>query len=842
MNTYKGILRTTPSIDKFITIGSGTLAHSGTEFGPVNVYFRRYVMQFVYTKDELNTAGLNIPSLITELGWFITNLPLYDIPNYTIKIKHVTVSNVSTALGTSDWTVVKTISLFSPTTLNDWEMIEFDTPFNWNGDDNIGIELCWSQVQPTWDASGIVRTISTTSGIRWSRTDSAGTSCGTVPANTSNYKPQIRFRVVSGSVGKPLPNNLSVITFNGITGSDLTDIPFSVDNRIINTNFQVWGSGGKGGDRSTNGTGGGGGGGAFASKLFNTQISNSTTFNFNISSTSGSLTSSFIEEVGLSTTKIVEAGKGASVSLNTETGGIGGVALIGDILRDGGAGSDALAFQGGGGGGGGGTEQNGGDSVNSASGGLGGNQFGGDGGNGAGVQANGGNGQNFGGGGGGARRSSGGTLIGGAGGIGAVRIEFENILNLDPDANNFILNAKILDKKVVESINDLIIDLKDSDLWNKINVLYPFVGLDVVNKSNSNIPINILIDSYKLNLKDPRDLNDAFRLNFFGGYTLENGFQPNGIDGYANTFYISNLQEDRDDQHVSIFSHTNNTPIALDSTDIGAFNSTTSAVEISLRGGSSFQDFRGSMNDWPGLNLTTFNNALGYSVLSRVSDVDLRIFRDGIEQGFSSSLVGTNNTIAFTFIGNSSIGNGPYNNGWCNQRYGTITMGKGLTGSEVNVLSTIIKNFENKVRYNLGPIDTFTITDWADTYNQPWMSGTFDGYGVNICSGGSDAVAFRGVGEFLLIQFNFEPEKVEFCYNFNVDENNLLKLEESHNGVDWTVVADPIVQVPDENTVESREYSLLSTTRYLKWTQISFVPGSPILGNNRIDNLTVTKL
>lgn len=842
MNGYKGILRTTPSIDKFVTIGSGTLQHVSTGAGPVNIYFRRYVMQMVYTKAEMNSAGVNSPVSITELGWFIVNLPIYSIPNYTIKIKHVTVSNVASALGTADWTTVKTISSFSPTTLNDWEMIEFDTPFEWNGEDNIGIELCWSQVQPTWNSSGVVRVISTTSGIRWSRADSAGTSCGLTPGSTSGYKPHIRFRLVSGDIGKPLPNNLSVLTFNGLVGSDLESIPFSVDDRIPYVDFQAWGSGGRGGSRDTNGTGGGGGGGAFASKLYDNPISNDVTFNFNISSTDGSLNSSFIEEVSSSTVKVIEAGKGNLVPLNTTTGGAGGIALIGDVLRNGGDGSDALALQGGGGGGGAGTNQNGSSSVNSASGGLGGNQFGGDGGGGVGVQANGDDGQNFGGGGGGARRASGGTLIGGAGGIGAIRVVFENILNLDPDANNFILNAKILDKKVVESINDLVIELKNEDLWDEINALYPFVGLDVVNKSNSGIPINILIDSYRLNLKDPRDTNDAFRLVFFGGYTLGNGFQPNGIDGYANTFYIPNSEEHRDDQHISIFSHTNNTPITTDSTDIGAFASTSAAVEMSLRGGTSFQNFRGAMNSWPGFNLTTFNNALGYSLLTRVSSTDLRIFRDGVERGSSTGELGSAVTTASVFIGNSSVGTAPYTNGWCNQRYGTVTIGKGLTSTQVNTLSRIVKNFENKVRYNLGETDTFSVSSWQETYNQPWMSGTFDGYGFNIGVGGPDAIAFRGVGQYLIIQFNFAPEKVEFLYNYNVDENNLLKLEESHNGVDWTVVADPIAQVPDENTVESREYSLLSTTRYLKWTQISFIPGSPILGNNRIDNLTVTKL
>ena len=52
---------------------------------------------------------------------------------------------------------------------------------------------------------------------------------------------------------------------------------------------------------------------------------------------------------------------------------------------------------------------------------------------------------------------------------------------------------------------NLVTSLKQTNLWNKMLIIYPFVG------GNAN--------SHKFNLKDPRDDNGAFRLQFSGGMT-----------------------------------------------------------------------------------------------------------------------------------------------------------------------------------------------------------------------------------------------------------------------------------------------------------------------------------
>jgi hypothetical protein len=63
-----------------------------------------------------------------------------------------------------------------------------------------------------------------------------------------------------------------------------------------------------------------------------------------------------------------------------------------------------------------------------------------------------------------------------------------------------------------------------------MKAIYPFVG----GTSNTN----------KFNLKDPRDVNAAFRLSFVGGWTFtNNGAQGSGSNNYADTFFnmASNL-------------------------------------------------------------------------------------------------------------------------------------------------------------------------------------------------------------------------------------------------------------------------------------------------------------
>ncbi len=99
----------------------------------------------------------------------------------------------------------------------------------------------------------------------------------------------------------------------------------------------------------------------------------------------------------------------------------------------------------------------------------------------------------------------------------ATRFDF----GLDPDAAAFIIAAGITNATQKTAINQLVVDLKSYSLWDKMKALYPFVGGTAT--------------SHKFNLKDPRDLDVAYRLQFYGGWIHNsNGIQ--GYGAYANTF------------------------------------------------------------------------------------------------------------------------------------------------------------------------------------------------------------------------------------------------------------------------------------------------------------------
>ncbi len=99
------------------------------------------------------------------------------------------------------------------------------------------------------------------------------------------------------------------------------------------------------------------------------------------------------------------------------------------------------------------------------------------------------------------------------------------VSNLDPNAQAFILAANITDPTQQQAINTLVVDLKANNLWNNMDAIYPFVGGTA--------------DSHKYNLKDPRDLDIAYRLEYRGTPATHNaqGITFNA-GGYASTWCV----------------------------------------------------------------------------------------------------------------------------------------------------------------------------------------------------------------------------------------------------------------------------------------------------------------
>jgi hypothetical protein len=119
--------------------------------------------------------------------------------------------------------------------------------------------------------------------------------------------------------------------------------------------------------------------------------------------------------------------------------------------------------------------------------------------------------------------------------------------NYDPDAQLFF-NAQlaagvILTPIQITAINTLVLDLKSASVWTKLKAVYPVVGGTAT--------------SHKFNLKDPRDLDVAFRLTFSGGWTHSStGMLPNGTNAYASTFLAPSTSLTNNSTHLSYYSRT----------------------------------------------------------------------------------------------------------------------------------------------------------------------------------------------------------------------------------------------------------------------------------------------
>jgi hypothetical protein len=129
-------------------------------------------------------------------------------------------------------------------------------------------------------------------------------------------------------------------------------------------------------------------------------------------------------------------------------------------------------------------------------------------------------------------------------------------ISLDPDAQAFLNAAGITDATITAAIDTLVTDLKGYGIWTKMKAIYPFVGGTA--------------STHKFNLKDPRDLDVAFRLVFSGGLThSSDGVLPNGTNGFAETF-LANTQMAQSSIHGSFYSRSN---IDANAADMASGNS-----------------------------------------------------------------------------------------------------------------------------------------------------------------------------------------------------------------------------------------------------------------------------
>ncbi len=244
--------------------------------------------------------------------------------------------------------------------------------------------------------------------------------------------------------------------------------------------------------------------------------------------------------------------------------------------------------------------------------------------------------------------------------------------SLDPDAQAFITAASITDPTQQSAIDTLVTDLKGYGIWTKIKAVYPFVGGTA--------------SSHKFNLKDPRDLDAAFRLVFNGGWTHSStGVLPNGTNGYADTYLVpsTNLVTNN---HVSIYLNTLFTT-GSSPYNIGSYNSTTQALAIRAMG---TIDNNSRTYNYRLLDVAnTSGNSAGFW-LNNIISSNHRQLRNNVLRS-SATKQGTVPTLK-VYLGALNI-NGVASL-FSNQSIALSTIGDNLTATEEGNLYTAVQAFQ----------------------------------------------------------------------------------------------------------------------------------------------------
>ena len=248
-------------------------------------------------------------------------------------------------------------------------------------------------------------------------------------------------------------------------------------------------------------------------------------------------------------------------------------------------------------------------------------------------------------------------------------------LPMDSDAQAFITAASITDTTQQNAINKLVWDLKGASLWSKMKAIYPFVGGSA--------------SSHKFNLKDPRDLNDAYRLSFIGGGTHSaTGYQPNGTTAYADTFLKPSLAlSSQNSTHVSYYSRTNN---AVDQLDFG----TQSVGGVNMLSGSIRQSnnttyFRINRSIGTAESFTSIADSRLFYMLNRTSSSEEILFTNTTKTTFSKNSTGLADGPIYLGAFNAS-GTALYHG---SKECAFFTVGDGLNDTEATNLYNYIQTF-----------------------------------------------------------------------------------------------------------------------------------------------------
>jgi len=249
---------------------------------------------------------------------------------------------------------------------------------------------------------------------------------------------------------------------------------------------------------------------------------------------------------------------------------------------------------------------------------------------------------------------------------------------VDPDAQAFITAASITDPTQQSAINQLVLDLKGYSIWTKMKALYPFVGGTA--------------SAHKFNLKDPRDLDAAFRLVFSGGWTHSStGALPNGTNAYADTKFnpVTNSLA-YNDNHLSYYSRTQ-TAGATSFYEIGSGNTGNGGTSLFLRRPDNTAAYDCGTASANRLLISPVTDGRGFYVGSGISTNVGYLFKNGVQQQIKNPLTSASMQGYNYYIGGFNEQNSTVY--YSDKQVAFSSIGNGLTTTEMANFYTAAQAF-----------------------------------------------------------------------------------------------------------------------------------------------------
>jgi hypothetical protein len=244
-----------------------------------------------------------------------------------------------------------------------------------------------------------------------------------------------------------------------------------------------------------------------------------------------------------------------------------------------------------------------------------------------------------------------------------------NPLIYDIDAQRFIDSSGITDDTQKIALHNFVKLLKDSTLWAKFRAIYPMVGGTA--------------STTKWNLKDPRNLDVAYRLTFNGNPLYANtGVIFPAISDFADT-HFADSELNYNDNSISYYSRTQNT---VNGYDMGCLDHGSPYNEMAIYNTGDASNWFGYYKYGPAPA-----NTVGLFMFSATAS-DVTRYENGVVKN-SSGASPVNGATGYSILLGTVKG---ASNGGVRE-CALATIGSSLTDAQALTFYNIVQNFEIKL-------------------------------------------------------------------------------------------------------------------------------------------------